>query len=278
MMEIAICLAIIGIALVAIIGVLPIGMNVQQDNRQQTVIAQDASVLMDAIRNGQLGYDDLTNYVYAITNYWVEFNPITTSGANNISGVNGYTYSTFYVNPQYAVPNVPNGAQLTNGANIIGLMSTPEFTDLNGNPIASILNGGYSNHVVAYVYSMSGLAVEKPPQDNPIMQQDSFGYRVFVVNAPIGVGTNDYWPGNTPPVYEQQLANNLHELRLTFLWPQLPNGNLGAGRQTFRTMIAGQIGRQPPLTPFNSSSSVWCNTNFYCYQPQLFTNALLPTQ
>ena len=34
MVEIAICLAVIGFALVAIIGVLPIGMNVQKDNRE----------------------------------------------------------------------------------------------------------------------------------------------------------------------------------------------------------------------------------------------------
>ena len=69
MVEIAICLAIIGIALVAIIGVLPIGINVQRDNREETFINQDATVFIEAIRNGARGLDDLTNYVYAITNY-----------------------------------------------------------------------------------------------------------------------------------------------------------------------------------------------------------------
>ena len=63
MVEIAISLAIIGIALVAIIGVLPLGMNVQRDNREATVINQDASVFLEAIRNGSLGLNDLTNYV-----------------------------------------------------------------------------------------------------------------------------------------------------------------------------------------------------------------------
>ena len=52
----------IGFALVAIIGVLPIGMNTQRDNREETVINQDATVLMEAIRNGARGLDDLTNY------------------------------------------------------------------------------------------------------------------------------------------------------------------------------------------------------------------------
>jgi len=75
MVEIAICLAIIGFALVAIIGVLPIGMNTQRDNREETIINQDATVFIEAIRNGARGLDDLTNYVYAITNTWTCYSP-----------------------------------------------------------------------------------------------------------------------------------------------------------------------------------------------------------
>ena len=52
MVEIAICLAVIGFALVAIIGVLPMGMNTQRDNREETIINQDATVFIEAIRNG----------------------------------------------------------------------------------------------------------------------------------------------------------------------------------------------------------------------------------
>src|SRR5947207_3045679 len=58
MIEIAICLAVIGFALTAIIGVLPLGMNVQSENREETVVNQDASVFLNAIRNGELGIDD----------------------------------------------------------------------------------------------------------------------------------------------------------------------------------------------------------------------------
>src|SRR3990172_1139429 len=61
MVEIAISLAIIGFALVAIIGVLPIGMNVQRENREETIINQDAAVWFDAIRNGARDLYDLTN-------------------------------------------------------------------------------------------------------------------------------------------------------------------------------------------------------------------------
>ena len=49
MVEVAISLAIIGIALLGIIGVLPLGMNAQRDNREDTVINQDATVFTEAI-------------------------------------------------------------------------------------------------------------------------------------------------------------------------------------------------------------------------------------
>jgi prepilin-type N-terminal cleavage/methylation domain-containing protein len=246
MVEIAISLAVIGIALVAIIGVLPLGMRVQRDNREDTVINQDATVFIEAIRNGSRGLNDLTNYVYAITNYWTKFNP-------NGNGVNGYNFFGSSTAPSFPI---------NSGTNIIGLLSTPEFTDVSGDPTNNLFDSGFSNHIVAYVRSISGPAVEKPPQDNQLLQQDSFSYRILCVNAPVATDTNIF---NLPPnqrVYNDQLAANLHELRLTFLWPILPNGNVGTGRQTYRALIAGQIAH----TVVNS-------VDLYFYQPQSFTNA-----
>lgn len=272
-MEIAISLAIIGIALVAIIGVLPYGMNVQQENRQETTIDEDANVFMEAIRNGSLGLDDLTNYVYLITNNWGQYNA---SSGQWTYGANIYTYSGYSIGPGYYYPD-SGGAPLTNGANIIGLMSTPEFVDPWGNPTNNLLYNvfgfsyaGYSNHVVAYCYSISGPALDKPPQDNSLVRQDSFGYRIYCVNAPFPVDTN------APTPYDQELTASLHELRLSFEWPQLPSGALGPGRQTFNTLVAGQLQRQPPTNSANPNI-LW-NTNFYFYQPQWFnTNSLTST-
>src|SRR5208283_1442024 len=78
MIEIAMAIGVIGFALVAIIGILPSGMNVQQSNREDTLISQDAPYFLEAIRNGcvvnsnrngvaNLGLDFLTNYVESIT-------------------------------------------------------------------------------------------------------------------------------------------------------------------------------------------------------------------
>ncbi len=264
MVEIAICLAIIGIALVAIIGVLPAGLNVQKDNREETLIDQDATVFIENIRNGARGLDDLTNYVMAITNTWTSYN---NKGGVVENGVNGYTYTGFSPSSLYPTPGTPSGAPLTNGMNIIGLLSTPEFIDAaSGAPIPNLVEGGISNYVVAYVRSLSGPAVEKPPQDNDIILGDSFSYKMICQNVPVAVDTNIFNLATNDPVriYSQQLTANLHELRLTFLWPLLPNGSPGTGRQTFRTSVAGQMIQ---TSDYNNKELL------YFFQPQTFTSA-----
>src|SRR5687768_18180439 len=52
LIEIAICLGVIAFALVAIIGILPAGLQVQRDNREDTIINQEGTYFMEAIRNG----------------------------------------------------------------------------------------------------------------------------------------------------------------------------------------------------------------------------------
>ena len=52
MVEVAISIAIVAFALVAIIGVMPTGLNVQKENREDTLVNADASFLLEAIRGG----------------------------------------------------------------------------------------------------------------------------------------------------------------------------------------------------------------------------------
>lgn len=265
MIEIAISLAVIGIALVAIIGVLPIGMRAQRDNRERTLINQDATVFLQAIRSGAQGLDDLTNYVYAITNSWTLYNR---SGVPVGSGVNGYTYSQFSIANGYFYPPAA-GLPINRGMVILGLLSTPEITDLVGNPTNNLFSGGYSNHLVAYVHSISGPAVEKPPQNNDILRSDSFSYHLICVNAAAPVDTNLFDStlyANGPPIYDRQLAANLRELRLTFLWPQLPNGRLAPlpASQTYRQLICGQMTQTNYLNR---------GPRLYFFQSGIFTNA-----
>lgn len=236
--EIAISLAIIGIGLVAIIGVLPIGMKQQRANREQTVINQDATVLLEAIRSGARGADDLTNYVFMITNTY--------------AGVPGF-------------PRVY--ANFTSGAQIVGLLSTPRFVDAYGNPIPgpAYANPSYSNRMVAFVYSINGPAVEKPPQANgSLIRQSSFSYGVVCENLPVPAADTNLV--NSP--FAWQLTANLRELRLMFLWPLLPDSqppriHYGQGKQTYRTTVAGQLAL---------NTNILTGVNLYFYQPQTFVN------
>jgi len=261
MIEVALCLAIIGFALVSILAVLPLGMNSQQATRQQTVISQDATMFLEAIRGGAQGMDDLTNYVLAITNYSQGY---TSNGVRSgILHTAGYTFDS----AAFDLTAEP-GWVLTNGARIIGLMSTPEFTDgIGGSPLSSIVNIPYtSNRVYACVRSFSGVAAEKPPQNNDIMRGASFSYRMLCVNAPVpasaavmaGTGTNY-------AAFEHQMAVNLRELRLMFLWPVLPNFSVGLNHehQNFRADVAGSMS----LTNNNGIS-------LYFFEPQSFATNL----
>ena len=273
MIEIALCLAIIGFALVSILLVLPSGMTTQRDTREETIIGQDASMLLEAIRNGERGVDDLTNYVYAITNFFQGYDQNGKSRTPVYWA--GYSYTAAF--DEQTMTPMP-AMCLTNGLRIIGLLSTPEFTTslgptapvVGGAPLANPFGANYtSNHVVAYVRSVSGLAAEKPPQNNGIMQGNTFSYRVLCVNAPIPADTNVLGGTNVAAsVYSWQLAESLRELRLTFMWPQLPSGNVGPYRQTFRVSVGGQ------LVETNYGNYFPFINSLYFYQSQSYTNNL----
>jgi len=60
LIEIAICLGVIAFALVAIIGILPAGLQVQRDNREDTIINQEGTYILEAIKSGAEGLEDFT--------------------------------------------------------------------------------------------------------------------------------------------------------------------------------------------------------------------------
>lgn len=257
MIEIALALAIIGFALVAIIGVLPAGLNVQKNNRQETIITQDANYFMEAIRNGARGLDDLTNYVISITNYWTTFNtnfPLGTPWQPNGNDYDGYTgVAVNPVNLRFrshvtSVTNavVENSFPLTNGFHIVGLLGRPKFEPTTVNNTPSLR----SNHVVALIRAISGASSEKYPQTNVLVQDLAFSYRMVteVFTLPqADIITNDVVDVarlqelNGARAFSSQLQDRLREVRLKFAWPLLSRNQLGNGRQTFRTLVGGKL-------------------------------------
>jgi type II secretory pathway pseudopilin PulG len=251
LVEIALSLAIIGFALVAIIGVLPTGLNVQRDNREETIIVHEANYFLDAIRNGARGLNNLTNSIISITNTWTVYdtnNP--TSWVKVGNGYDGYTKTSFYVtsSPQ------PADFSLTNGYRIIGLLSRPKFEDVGAPTVRS-------NYVVAYMHALSGAASEKFPVDNPTVLDLAFNYRMIVEVQPVA-----YAETNT--AFARELSSNLRELRLIFRWPLRADGTTGDGRQVFRTMTGGRLVRTNDYPELNPP--------LYFFEPTTFVNLKAP--
>jgi type II secretory pathway pseudopilin PulG len=274
MIEIAICLAVVGFALAAIIGVLPLGMSVQKENREETIINQDGNVFLNGIRNGELGLDDLTNYVVAITNWVSEYDGIGKPRSYNF----GYNYTNSFQNGAPMSP--PMG--ISNGFRIIGLLSTPRYT-----PMLTRQTFGFrSNYVVAYVRALSGNASEKFPQNNPQLQDLAFSYRMISDIVPYSefdrTWTNFTDPllvGNTNEITQRSnywmlvknMQTNLHDVRLIFRYPYLPNGKTGNGRIVFRTSVSGHLSMTNDMGLVNPTPPY----QLYFFEPRTYMRASL---
>jgi len=230
MIEIALSLGIIAFALVAIIGVLPSGLKVQRENREETIINQDAAYLMEAIRSGSKGLDDLTNYVESIT---VTRGGTITYYTNNLSRPGGL---------------VP----LTNGQHIVSLLTTPRIERLPNNTLRL-------NTVTARVRAVSGNAMDKGRG----MTDFAFRYQLTaevsqMTNVPPGVTLT-----GADVLKTVNMAQNLYDVRLLLRWPLVPRGrtwDVGRYRRTVRTLVSGE------LAPTYTNSQPY----LYLFQPDQF--------
>jgi Flp pilus assembly pilin Flp len=250
MVEIALCLAIVGFALVAIIGVLPAGLNVQKENREDTLLNQEATVWFDALRAGGVGpyyggsMDELTNYVDRIVVNWALYDVTPSSTNLNKQG-------------SYRAQREPAAdIIITNGAQIVGLLSTPKI--IAGN------NSFVSNYVYAYVRAINGNASDKAPQDNQNVRDLAFSYRMMVEIVPAGVFDPESIQTNA---VDLTLRKNLSDVRLLFRWPlQKPfqpnqgDPGVGSGRMSFRTQLGGSHVSYPDANNFP----------FYYLQPRTY--------
>src|SRR5688500_6009550 len=154
MVEIAFSLAIVAFALVAIMGVLPTGMTVQKDNREDTLINNDGYFWAEALRSGSRAIYDLTNYV------------------EEISIESDKTKKTWRA--AWATPTPPASEQLTSAEHIIGLLSTPKYTAAKGGIITNI--------VTARVRAINGPAMD---MRNPRTNEFVFRYQLEPEVTPV---------------------------------------------------------------------------------------------
>jgi len=243
MIEIAISIGIIGFALVAIIGILPSGLNVQREAHQDTTISQDAAFFMEAIRNGATNNGIVTSQnLDFLTNYIEGIAVITTSTAN--PAPNGLT------NAFGLAGNPP----LTSGQQILGLLSTPEF-------VPDGLGGVATNVVAARGHGLSGNALEQNGANNIV------AFRYFMTVEIDAMNTSAYGQSNSPtfqPIVNGYLQRNLYDIRLKFAWPVIVTPSsvvTGPGRQTYRSIISGQ------LLPLSNNVT----SGFWYFQPNSYS-------
>jgi type II secretory pathway pseudopilin PulG len=259
MVEIAIAIGVIGFALVAIIGILPMGMNVQRNNREDTLIGQDAPYFLDAIRHGCVLNTNINNEsVDFLTNY-----------------VESITFSNYVNGVSYPVAVYSNFAS---GSNIIGLLSTPQwlyaniYTNQTTTAIVRSLSGpavqqNGSNSAMAFRYQMT---VEILPFIN--IEPDTTNYVYYnTVDTNLGALCYNRWLETTLNTFvpgNGALAYNLFDIRLRFSWPVLPGGIVGPNRQTYRSVIAAQMVPVYVTVPPNAQYE----TNWF-FQPLSYTNS-----
>jgi hypothetical protein len=228
---------------------------------------QEATYLLDAIRTGARGLDDLTNYVEGITNIVTGY-VVDAGGNTNVSfGPDIYRYE--YGQATFTIGGVTTSRPdcvITNGRRIIGLLSTPRFIFENNKltPPTPVPVFFVSNYVFAYMRALSGPAVEKVPQTNTAVRDLAFRYRLVPeinpysdwnvgwlnTNQP-GLSTNEINARVTAWRLARNEQANLNEVRLLFRWPIDTRLNLANARQrqVFRTLAGGTLQRTNDAGP-----------------------------
>ena len=238
MVELALCIAVVAIAMVAIIGVLPAGLNVQQQNREETIIDQDATMMMDALRNGAVRFDDLTNYVdYIVVERSRVDAPIGTGYVTN-----GFVGRWF--NGTLGKVPLPH-TTLTTAQEIMGLLSLPKYDFFAYDPGLP----GYTNRVTAQFRAFSGALNDKiyPKQvdDIPLAGQLNFAFR-YQVNVEIVPVVTRPLNGLDDAGLRQQsiLGQNLYDVLLTYRWPvfgeEIP-ARVGGSQKSYRVQVAAGL-------------------------------------
>jgi type II secretory pathway pseudopilin PulG len=230
MVEIALCLGIIAFALVAIIGVLPTGIRVQKENREDTVINQDGTFLLEAIRSGSRNLDYLTNF----------FDSITLSNRNQI---------VIFTNSPGLDASLGGKTRiegsLTNGLRVVGLLTFPKYSSFGANVL--------SNSISGHIRALSGSAVDK----SKLTKDFAFAYQFtseVIALSPYPPEFTNYRQGGLSAdevvtrsnlwLMARNQAANFNELRLTLQGPVIRKGQtleaIGTPK-TFRTIISGSV-------------------------------------
>jgi len=200
MVELALCIGIIAFAMVAIMGVLPLGLTVQKQNREDTIIDQEGAQWINILKNGHGGWGDLTNYLdyIVVEHHQVSGTqmggPVTpTPGGGGGLGGGGFR-GQFFTDP---IPNP--GTILSNASEIVSLLSIPKFEADSGMV--------FSNKVMGVFRAMSGAQNTqiRPTgaagfRPSPEQMDDAFRYQLEVELTPVASSPSFDMTRLNPPI------------------------------------------------------------------------------
>ena len=226
--ELALCIAVVGIALTAIIGVLPSGLNVQKQNREDTLVAQDAQFLIESIRSGAMAIPDLTNQVDFIL--WRR------TGAQR--------QEFYFRGPNYQEALPGTVIPLTASWQVTALLGMPRFE--------AVPAGIVQNEVTAQFRTFSSPFSEKSyrgagGRPDPSRLETAMRYLVTSetqttpTRPPLILsGYTNVVASNIVTSQVLRIEQGLSDLRLTFQWPVYRVGGdfrAGNSRRSYRTLV-----------------------------------------
>jgi type II secretory pathway pseudopilin PulG len=218
MVEVALSIGIVAFAMVAILGVLPMGMEVKKTNREETIINEEGRYWLEAIRSGSKRLHNITNQVELII------------VSNHLGQVRQW------------------GAGFLSQQDIVGLLSTPKYTLGNNGQVLT-------NFVGAVIRPANGPAYERDPDNELVMRYflsaSLVPYAAYPTNS-VQTNFNVALPDNELMIrsnrwaFAQRLRGNLFDLELTLQWPVTVGGSanalrIGNSRKSFRTLVGGSI-------------------------------------
>lgn len=219
LIEIALSIAIVAFALVAIIGILPTGLEVQRENREDTLINSDGPLLIEAIRLANTNLALLTNNLE-----WIE---LTANGA--------------FIRRVYAT-------NLTS-KEILGTICTPKYLNLGGTEFTNrtrILFRAASGPLAmeaanaqefAFTYLLS---VEVIPQSG-------------IVNSYVAPGDPSLIAASATNLWDLRLTFEWPILR-----DATNNTRVGSGRRVFRSLIGSRLVQEDQLNGMGAvTNSLW---------------------
>lgn len=240
LLEIAVSLAVIGFAIVAVLGVLPTGLNIQRDTRERTVVLQDASYFIEAIRHGASDVTDpnfQTQLANSIQRMWRVY-------------VEGTTLQTVELTDR--VNDFPTDAD------VVRLLSEPSH---------NISAARRYLYTVALVRSLSGAASEKGGRSPdtrlsfsyllksellPINGTIPFETLTRSVTTKVDIDQDHAFETVNLNEFNQRhagwlsLSTNLSEMRFTIFWPPIPDNFTPETRYKnkidIRTFTSGAVG------------------------------------